>query len=59
MIDTLLACPIRASQSGVLQGTLDLMVLQTLASLGPSHGYTIAGRLEDLSGRTLRLNMGR
>jgi PadR family transcriptional regulator PadR len=42
----------------VLQGTLDLMVLQTLESLGPSHGYAIAGRLEQVSGGALQLNMG-
>jgi transcriptional regulator len=42
----------------VLQGTLDLMVLQTLESLGPSHGYSIASRLEQVSGGALQLNMG-
>src|SRR5713101_5033173 len=42
----------------VLQGTLDLMVLQTLATLGPLHGYAIAARLEQVSGGSLRLNMG-
>jgi transcriptional regulator len=46
------------SKAGVLQGTLDLMVLQTLATLGPSHGYAIAGRLEQVSGGAIRLNMG-
>src|SRR5262245_15236827 len=45
-------------KADVLQGTLDLMVLQTLISLGPSHGYTIASRLEQVSGGSLRLNMG-
>ena len=45
-------------RTAVLQGTLDLMVLQTLDSLGPVHGYTIAGRLEQVSGGALRLNMG-
>ena len=34
------------------------MVLQTLDSLGPLHGYTIAGRLEQVSGGALQLNMG-
>ena len=33
------------SKADVLQGTLDLMVLQTLDSLGPLHGYAIAQRL--------------
>jgi transcriptional regulator len=42
----------------VLQGTLDLMVLQTLETLGPLHGYAIAARLEQVSGGALRLNMG-
>jgi PadR family transcriptional regulator, regulatory protein PadR len=45
-------------RAAVLQGTLDLMVLQTLDSLGPVHGYMIAGRLEPISGGVLRLNMG-
>lgn len=45
-------------KADVLQGTLDLMVLQTLATLGPVHGYTIAARLEQVSGGSLRLNMG-
>lgn len=34
------------------------MVLQTLATLGPSHGYAIAARLEQVSGGALQLNMG-
>jgi PadR family transcriptional regulator PadR len=42
----------------VLQGTLDLMVLQTLATLGPLHGYAIAARLAQVSAGTLQLNMG-
>ena len=46
------------SKAGVLQGTLDLMVLQTLDSLGPLHGYAIAARLEQVSGGALQLNMG-
>lgn len=48
----------RKSKTDVLQGTLDVMILQTLVSLGPSHGYSIAARLEQLSGGALRLNMG-
>jgi DNA-binding PadR family transcriptional regulator len=47
-----------ASKPDVLQGTLDLMVLQTLDSLGPLHGYAIAARLEQTSGGALQLNMG-
>ena len=46
------------SKADVLQGTLDLMVLQTLDSLGPSHGYSIAARLEQVSAGALQLNMG-
>jgi PadR family transcriptional regulator len=42
----------------VLQGTLDLMVLQTLDSLGPRHGYAIAARLEQVSSGALQLNTG-
>ena len=43
---------------GVLQGTLDLMVLQTLDVLGPSHGYAIATRIEQVSKGAIQLNMG-
>jgi transcriptional regulator len=46
------------SKADVLQGTLDLMVLQTLDSLGPLHGYAIAARLEQVSAGALQLNMG-
>lgn len=46
------------AKTDVLQGTLDLMVLQTLAALGPQHGYAIAARLEQVSNGALRLNMG-
>jgi transcriptional regulator len=46
------------SKADVLQGTLDLMVLQTLETLGPQQGYTIASRLEQVSGGALQLNMG-
>ncbi len=45
-------------KADVLQGTLDLMVLQTLDSMGPQHGYSIAARLEQVSGGAIRLNMG-
>ena len=45
-------------KADVLQGTLDLMVLQTLATLGLLHGYAIAARLEQVSVGGLRLNMG-
>jgi PadR family transcriptional regulator, regulatory protein PadR len=45
-------------KTDVLQGTLDLMVLQTLSTLGPLHGYAIASRLEQVSRGALQLNMG-
>src|SRR5262245_405686 len=45
-------------KTDVLQGTLDLMVLQTLEVLGPQHGYAIAARLEQVSSGALQLNMG-
>jgi PadR family transcriptional regulator, regulatory protein PadR len=47
-----------AAKADVLQGTLDLMVLQTVESLGPLHGYSIAARLEQISRGALQLNMG-
>lgn len=46
------------SKPDVLQGTLDLMVLKTLESLGPLHGYGIARRIEQVSKEALRLNQG-
>src|SRR5216683_234200 len=46
------------AKAEVLQGTLDLMLLQTLATLGPLHGYSIAARLEQVSAGALRINMG-
>lgn len=45
-------------KSDVLQGTLDLMVLKTLESLGPLHGYGIARRIEQVSANSLSLNQG-
>ena len=48
----------KRAKTDVLQGTLDLMVLQTTATLGPLHGYAIAARLEQVSAGSLRLNMG-
>ena len=47
-----------ADKTDVLQGTLDLMVLQTLETMGPQHGYGIAARLEQVSSGALQLNMG-
>ena len=48
----------RDARSDVLQGTLDLMVLQTLEALGPQHGYGIARRIEQVSEDVLQLNQG-
>jgi PadR family transcriptional regulator PadR len=48
----------KGEKADVLQGTLDLMVLQTLATLGPLHGYALASRIEQVSGGALQLNMG-
>jgi PadR family transcriptional regulator len=45
-------------QSEILQGTLDLMVLTTLDTMGPLHGYGIARRLEQVSEHVLRVNQG-
>ena len=45
-------------KSDVLQGTLDLMVLKTLESMGPLHGYGIARRIEQVSGNSIALNQG-
>lgn len=46
------------SHTEVLQGTLDLMVLKTLETMGPQHGYGIARRIEQISGDLLRMNQG-
>ena len=55
-----LASPLRMQEEReeVLKGTLDLMVLKTLAALGPLHGYGISRRIEQLSDDLLRLNEG-
>jgi len=42
----------------ILQGTLDLMVLKTLESMGPLHGYGIARRIEQVSANSLMVNQG-
>ena len=42
----------------LLQGTLDLMVLQTLTAMGTQHGYGIARRIEQVSGNEVLLNQG-
>lgn len=47
-----------AGKSDVLQGTLDLIVLKTLETLGPTHGYGIAVRIQQVSANALHLNQG-
>ena len=46
------------SESSILQGTLDLIVLKTLEHLGPLHGYGIARRIEQVGERALIVNQG-
>lgn len=46
------------SKTEVLQGTLDLLVLKTLDSMGPLHGFGIAQRIEQVSEELLQLNQG-
>jgi PadR family transcriptional regulator, regulatory protein PadR len=48
----------QSSKSEVLQGTLDLLVLKTLDSLGPMHGFGIALRIQQVSKDLLQLNQG-
>jgi len=48
----------KSSSIQILQGTLDLMVLRTLATMGPQHAYGIASRLEQMSEEMLNLNQG-
>jgi PadR family transcriptional regulator len=45
-------------KADILQGTLDLMVLKTLAAMGPLHGYGIARRIEQISEAALQINQG-
>src|SRR5881296_1130007 len=45
-------------KADILQGTLDLMVLQTLEAMGTLHGYGIARRIEQISEDVLQLNQG-
>jgi transcriptional regulator len=47
-----------AAKAEVMYGTLDLLVLRTLEALGPQHGYSIAHRIEQVSGDVLKLNQG-
>jgi PadR family transcriptional regulator PadR len=45
-------------RTDVMQGTLALMILKTLETLGPQHGYGIARRIEQMSGDAIQLNYG-
>jgi len=47
-----------SSKAEVLQGTLDLLVLKTLDSMGPMHGFGIAVRIQQVSEDVLQLNQG-
>ena len=46
------------AKSEVLQGTLDLLVLKTLESLGPMHGWGVARRIQQVSDDALQLSQG-
>ncbi|MGH9353689.1 MAG: PadR family transcriptional regulator [Terriglobia bacterium] len=46
------------SNEEIMRGTLDLLVLKTLDTLGPTHGYGIARRIEQVSANLLHLNQG-
>ncbi len=45
-------------KAGLLQGTLDLMVLRTLETMGPEHGFGLAKRIQQISAGALDLNQG-
>jgi len=46
------------NKSEVLQGTLDLLVLKTLDTIGPMHGWGISRRIQQVSGNALQLTQG-
>jgi transcriptional regulator len=46
------------SKSEVLQGTLDLLVLKTLETIGPMHGWGLSRRIQQVSGNALQLGQG-
>ncbi len=48
----------RRDRVELLQGTLDLIVLQALATMGPQHAYALAARLEQVADHPLTLNQG-
>jgi PadR family transcriptional regulator, regulatory protein PadR len=49
---------LQASKKELLSGTLDLLVLKTLDTMGPLHGYGIARRIEQMSANVMRLSQG-
>jgi PadR family transcriptional regulator PadR len=49
---------VNAVRADVLRGTLDLLILKTLETLGPLHGYGIAQRIQQVSASALSLNQG-
>src|SRR6202167_3169674 len=53
-----LGCQVKKKSIPILQGTLDLMILRTLATMGPQHAYGIANRLQQVSEDALNLNQG-
>jgi len=50
--------PSGAERTDLLPGTLDLIVLRTLETMGPQHAYGIAARIEQVANQALRLNQG-
>ena len=48
----------REPKPDILQGTLDLMALRTLETMGPQHGFGLAQRIQQISGGALDLNQG-
>jgi PadR family transcriptional regulator PadR len=48
----------RGARVELLQGTLDLIVLRALATMGPQHAYGLAGRLAQVADHPLNLNQG-
>lgn len=48
----------KGEKADVLQGTLDLMVLRTLETMGPQHGFGLAKRIQQISEGALDLNQG-